>query len=88
MGKKFAPAYADIFMASWETAALNKCNLKPLYYYRYLDDIWGIWTYSVEEFNTFLDTLNNHNPSIKLKATIDEKTVDFLDTTTFKRSKI
>lgn len=87
MGKKFAPAYADIFMASWETAALKKCSLKPLHYYRYLDDIWGIWTHSAEEFDIFLDTLNNHNPSIKLKATTNKKTVDFLDTTTFKGPK-
>lgn len=87
MGKKFASAYADIFMAAWETAALDKCSIKPLYYYRYLDDIWGIWTYSESEFDRFLSTLNNHNPSIKLKATINEKTVDFLDTTTFKGPK-
>ena len=87
MGKKFAPAYADIFMASWETAALEKCSLKPLHYYRYLDDIWGIWTHSKKEFDTFLDTLNNHNPSIKLKATINKNSVDFLDTTTFKGPK-
>jgi len=84
MGKKFAPAYADIFMAEWETAALEKCDKKPLHYYRYLDDIWGIWTYSQDDFNTFLDILNNHNSSIKLKSTTDNNSIDFLDTTTFK----
>lgn len=25
MGKRFAPAYANIFLAEWETQALNKC---------------------------------------------------------------
>lgn len=84
MGKKFAPAYADIFMAAWETTALAKCSKKPLQYFRYLDDIWGVWTHSLDDFNQFLDTLNNHNPSIKLKATTDQNSVDFLDTTTFK----
>lgn len=84
MGKKFAPAYADIFMAEWETAALEKCSKKPLHYFRYLDDIWGIWTYSEQEFKTFFETLNNHNPSIKLKFTIDHNSINFLDTTTFK----
>lgn len=87
MGKKFAPAYADIFMASWETTALEKCNKKPLYYYRYLDDIWGIWTHSEEDFTQFLETLNNHNDSIKLKATTACDSVNFLDTTTFKGPK-
>lgn len=28
MGKKFAPAYDNIFMAEWETSALEKCVKK------------------------------------------------------------
>ncbi|XP_024120271.1 uncharacterized protein LOC112141375, partial [Oryzias melastigma] len=84
MGKKFAPAYANIFMAEWETAALHKCTLKPLCYFRYLDDIWGVWSHSEQEFEMFLKTLNSHNPSIKLKSTSHKSSVDFLDTTTFK----
>lgn len=87
MGKKFAPAYADIFMAAWETSALEKCDIKPLHYFRYLDDIWGVWTHSAGQFDTFLNTLNNHNSSIKLKATTNCHSVDFLDTTTFKGPK-
>lgn len=47
---------------------LGACDKKPLHYYRYLNDIWGVLTYSEEEFTIFLCTLNNHNPSIKLKA--------------------
>lgn len=84
MGKKFAPAYANIFMAEWETEALSKCIKKPLYYYRFLDDIWGIWHHSEQDFEGFLNTLNGHNASIKLKSTIHKTTIDFLDTTTFK----
>ncbi|XP_024122529.1 uncharacterized protein LOC112143026, partial [Oryzias melastigma] len=87
MGKKFAPAYADIFMAEWETEALKKCPKQPLHYYRYLDDIWGVWTYSDQDFINFIDTLNTHNPSIKLKSTIDRNSINFLDTTTFKGPK-
>lgn len=84
MGKKFAPAYANIFMAEWETLALNKCVKKPLHYYRFLDDIWGIWQHSEQDFEVFLRTLNDHNASIKLKSTINKNSIDFLDTTTFK----
>lgn len=84
MGKKFAPAYANIFMAEWETSALATCTKKPLHYYRFLDDIWGVWTYSGEDFQMFLDTLNSHNPSIKVKSTTSPTSVDFLDTTTYK----
>uniref|UniRef100_A0A1A8V751 Reverse transcriptase domain-containing protein n=1 Tax=Nothobranchius furzeri TaxID=105023 RepID=A0A1A8V751_NOTFU len=84
MGKKFAPAYANIFMAEWETTAMTKCDKKPSAYYRFLDDVWGVWPHGGQEFEHFLTTLNSHNQSIKLKATTSSESVDFLDTTTFK----
>lgn len=67
MGKKFAPAYANLFMANWEKEAIAKCKKKPAQYLRYLDDIWGVWTGSKLEFQEFVDTLNSHDPSITLK---------------------
>uniref|UniRef100_A0A1A8LK21 GIY-YIG domain-containing protein n=1 Tax=Nothobranchius pienaari TaxID=704102 RepID=A0A1A8LK21_9TELE len=84
MGKRFSPAYANIYMADWEQTALEGCTNKPLSYLRFLDDIWGIWTYSKQEFSDFVNTLNNHHPSIKVKATLHDTEVNFLDTVTFK----
>lgn len=84
MGKKFAPAYANIFMANWEREVLHKCRKKPAYYLRYLDDIWGIWTESETEFEEFVEILNSHDPSIKLKIETNKQSIDFLDTTVFK----
>lgn len=84
MGKKFAPAYANIFMANWEREALAKCPKQPVCYVRYLDDIWGIWTGSEEEFKEFVVVLNSHDPSIRLKTELNKQSIDFLDTTVFK----
>ena len=84
MGKKFAPAYADIYMSDWEESILPKCPDKPSCYFRYLDDIWGIWQHTEEDFRNFVMTLNAHHPTIKLKATTNYSTIDFLDVTTFK----
>lgn len=84
MGKKFAPAYANIFMANWEQEVFSKCPKKPFKYLRYLDDIWGIWTGSKGEFQEFMNILNSHDPCIKLKFEIHEDSIVFLDTTTFK----
>lgn len=84
MGKRFAPAYANIFMANWEEEVFAKCHKKPFYYLRYLDDVWGIWTGSRVEFQEFLDILNLHDPSIQLKAELDEQSINFLDTTVYK----
>lgn len=84
MGKRFAPAYANIFMAKWEAEALEKCPRKPLHYLRYLDDIWGVWTYSKPDFEGFIRTLNAHDWSIQCKYELDDKKIDFLDTTVYK----
>lgn len=86
MGKKFAPSYANIFMAQWETEALARCLKQPLYYFRYLDDIFGIWTHSKEDFIQFVDTLNSYDPSIQLKFTFNDSSINFLDVTVYKSS--
>ena len=83
MGKKFAPAYANIYMSEWEREALQKCPLQPSMYYRFLDDIIGLWPYTLEQFQAFIDILNTHHPSITVKYEIHSTQVNFLDTTVF-----
>lgn len=84
MGKKFAPSYANIFMAEWETEALKKCYLKPTLYIRFLDDIFILWDHGEEQFHTFFDILNTSNPAVKLSYRIEHQSIDFLDVTVFK----
>lgn len=86
MGKRFSPAYANIYMANWEASVFQKCTKLPLIYLRYLDDIWGIWTHSETDFQHFVDTLNGHHDCIKLKPVLHKTEINFLDTTTFKGS--
>ena len=84
MGKKFAPNYANIFMAKWEEEALKKARKQPLVYFRFLDDIFIIWTHSEKDFWEFFEVLNTHSESIKLKAEIQLQEIHFLDATLFK----
>lgn len=84
MGKRFAPSYANIFMADWERGTLSKCSLKPASYFRYLDDVWGVWSGTREDFLEFVSILNSHDPSIKLQYALDDKSINFLDTTVYK----
>ena len=70
MGKKCAPAYANIYMAEWEREALAKCPYQPTCYYRFLDDIIGAWPHDIQLFTDFINILNGHHPSIKVKYTI------------------
>lgn len=83
MGHRYAPSYANLYMSEWETGALEKCRYKPIFYLRFLDDIIGAWTHSKEEFVDFINVLNSHHASIKVKYILDLNEVNFLDTTVF-----
>lgn len=50
---------------------------------RFLDDIWGIWKSSVEDFNLFLEAVNKIGKELGVMFTGDcGKSVEFLDVTT------
>ena len=57
-----------------------KCKTLPSHYYRYLDDIFGIWQGSMEEFEQFLVTLNSHHPAITITHNLQRDSIEFLDT--------
>ena len=84
MGNRFAPNYANLFMAECEKLALRKCNKLPLIYLRYLNDIFGIWTHDYDKYRVFLDILNSHQNCVKLTSVTSKQSIDFLDTTIFK----
>ena len=51
----------------------------PLIWLRYIDDIFGAWIGTIEEFNTFVAFLNSREESLKFVATISDTSVPFLD---------
>ena len=84
MGKRFAPAYANIFMAKWEKEAIEKCPIKPTFYFRFQDDILLGFPGDEAKFLEMFNILNNHHPSIKLKYEINTNMFNFLDITGYK----
>lgn len=84
MGKKFAPAYANTYMANWEETVLPNCQYKPTHYFRFLDDTWGTWPHREEKFHDYLQILNDHHEAIKVKRVLNDKEIIFLDTPTYK----
>ena len=87
MGKKFAPNYANLFLAEWEEKALEKCVLKPSVYWRFLDDIFMIWEHSKEDFYKIVKILNTHHPSITVKAELSSESMHFLDTVVYRENR-
>jgi hypothetical protein len=82
MGTKMAPSYAILFMAQLEEEFLEKQSKKPLVWWRYIDDIYMVWTHGLEELQKFQQNFDAFHQTIKLTWDISEEVANFLDTTT------
>ena len=70
MGTRMAPSYANLFLAKFETDALSSAPFQPFIWWRYIEDIFVIWTRSVQDLNTFTSFLNDIHPTINSHAII------------------
>ena len=68
IGTKFAPTYASIFMDKLENDFLKSQELTPLLRYRYIDNVFLIWTHGEEKLASFLNDLNNCHPNIEFNS--------------------
>ena len=59
MGTKFAPSFANIYMADLEKTFLQDYPVQPSLWLRYIDDIIMLWDHSLLELSNFLHSLNN-----------------------------
>ena len=75
IGTKFSPLYACIFIDKLETNFLKTQTLKPLVWFRYIDDDFFLWTYGEENIKRFLDNLNNYDPNIKFTHEYSKKEI-------------
>ena len=76
---KMAPSYANIFMGVFEKQMLSTYHHKPFIYFRYIDDIFMIWTEREGSLNKFLDHCNKQNKHIQFTLSEIRTTVPFLD---------
>ena len=74
MGTPMAPNYANIFMTKFETELIESyyqsTGVKPLIWFRYIDDIFFIWCDSPEKLSEFLDFAQNFSDSRGMKSKI------------------
>ncbi|XP_069492437.1 uncharacterized protein [Ambystoma mexicanum] len=88
MGAAMAPSYANTYMAYLEeTNIFNEerwtKQLKCIY--RFIDNIFGIWSGSHEEIEIFFQHLNRMAPRITLTTKTSKDTIEFLDVQIFKK---
>ena len=77
MGTKMAPCFANIFMASIEQTFIDSSPLTPLFYVRFVDDIFMIWTHGSEELEQFTTRANSTHLSMKFTTEISSTSLPF-----------
>ena len=53
--------------------------MKPLVWFRYVDDVFFIWTHGQQKLDSFLEELNRCNSSIKFTYKSSKTSILFLD---------
>ena len=80
MGTKMSPSYANLFMGKFEKDALAAASHSPLIWWRYIDDIFLLWTHGEEKLNDFITYfVNNLHPTIKFTNSFSCNEIPFLD---------
>ena len=65
-------------MDQHETKFLETQILKPLVWFRYIDDILFIWTHGEEKLKKFIENFNSFSHDIKFTYEFDEESISFL----------
>ena len=81
MGTCIAPSYANLFMGKLEHEFLLTQNINPRVWWRFINDVFAIWTHGVQSLRSFTESLNCHYPPIKFTAIWSTEKVTFLDAT-------
>ena len=79
MGTRMGPSYANLFLTKFETDALSHAPHQPHTWWRFIDDIFMIWTHTEDELRTFITYLNNIHPTIKFTSSHSATSTSFLD---------
>ena len=88
MGSKSSCHYADVFMDDFEIKHIYPRTLnQALAYYRFVDDIFMLWTESEAKFKTFFEQINKTHSTIKFDYKYSYESIEFLDTLVFKNNR-
>jgi len=74
--------YASTYIGAWEEELFMRSYRKPLMYFRFVDDVWGLWTHGLDALLDFNTKGNQINPRIKLELRYSTEQLEFLDTVT------
>ena len=81
MGTRMAPSFACLFMTKLEQQMLDSAPCRPWIWWRYIDDVFFIWTSDEESLHTFIDHMNSFHRTIKFTSDFSLDETHFLDVT-------
>ena len=58
---------------------LSSCAVKPWIWYRYIDDVFFIWTHGEEQLSSFIEHVNSYHQTIEFKRDKSRDSVSYLD---------
>ena len=79
IGTKIALPYAGIFMDQVESEFLKTQIHQVLVWFRYMGDIFFIWTHGQDKLEQFLVDFNKFYPFLKFTHESSRKNITFLD---------
>ena len=87
MGSPLAPILAEIYMNDFENLLMKNPQIKIMYYYRYVDDLFSIISRNIDK-NQLLNVKNNLGTKLKFSLQLESNdSLNFLDVTIFKDNK-
>jgi hypothetical protein len=71
--------YACTYLGEWEQELFEKSDRLPTHYWRYVDDVWGLWEHGLEKLQEFHKLANSLHPRIKTELRFSSQQIEFLD---------
>jgi hypothetical protein len=71
--------YACTYLGEWERELFQHSDQHPLSYWRYVDDVWGLWIHGENSLHNFGSVANSMHPRIKLELRYSTDSIEFLD---------
>lgn len=84
MGIPYAPSLANIYMVKFDTEANFGFQSRPILYFRFIDDVFFVWTDTEDNLRLFQTFLNSLIPGIEITLNWSKVEVNFLDTVVYK----
>lgn len=82
IGSHLGMNYACTFLGTWEKSLFEKSEKTPLAYFRFVDDIWGLWIDGIDELQKFHKTANSIHQRIQVDLRHSNNKLEFLDVLT------